>query len=162
MERRDRLVNDATADRLRRRRDQEARSLETVRVAGAESYEKVRQAEARRFDFLVRYAARSRLGLGEELALLAEAVTAQVNGKGPAEAREGYTRARRERLGRQRALSDFRLYWDTLAGSLGGRAKVLVDAEKLPGRRLLWLTPGGPLPAVPALPRGGEGRKGEP
>src|SRR5262249_37262471 len=125
MERRDRMVNDATADRLRRRREQEARSLETVRTARAESYEKVRLAKARQIELLVRHAARSRLTLGQELSLLSEAIAAQLNGQSSALAREEYTRKRRDLLARQQALTDFRLYWDTLAESLGGRAKVM-------------------------------------
>src|SRR5262249_12324296 len=123
MERRDKMVNDANADRLRRRREQEARSLGTVRTARADSYEKVRQDEARLADVLVRHSGRSRLSVVEEVALLAEAAAAQLGGQGSEAVRDEYTRTRKERLARQRALTDFRLYWDTLAGALGGRAK---------------------------------------
>ncbi len=42
----------------------------------------------------------------------------------------------------QAALTDFRLYWDALAQALAGREKVIIDADKVPGRRhLLFLDP---------------------
>src|SRR5262249_2614175 len=74
MERRDRMVNDAKADALRRRREQEARNLETVRTAEAQRYAKLSEAEALQFAFLLRRAARSRLPLADELTLLARAL----------------------------------------------------------------------------------------
>ena len=38
-------------------------------------------------------------------------------------------------------LTDFRLYWDALAEALTGRDKVLLDTDKIPARRNLWLMP---------------------
>jgi hypothetical protein len=50
------------------------------------------------------------------------------------------------------ALNDFRLFWDAVSQALAGRDKVIVDAEKLPGRRQLLLfdpeSPRGVLPGV--------------
>jgi hypothetical protein len=39
----------------------------------------------------------------------------------------------------RRSLTDFRLAWDALTLALAGRAKVIVDADRLPGRRQLLL-----------------------
>src|SRR5581483_10398184 len=49
-----REVNLAQADRTRRLRDQEAKSLEVVRQAEAERFERVRMARARQVEFLAR------------------------------------------------------------------------------------------------------------
>ena len=48
-------------------------------------------------------------------------------------------------------LTDFRLYWEALASALAGRDKVVIDAENVPGRRRLWLTPLQPFPFPAAM-----------
>ncbi len=40
---------------------------------------------------------------------------------------------------RQGTLTDFRLFWDALGRALSGREKLIVDADKVPGRRTLLL-----------------------
>ncbi|MFO0842892.1 MAG: protease modulator HflK [Gemmataceae bacterium] len=153
MERRDREVNQARADRTRRLRDQEAKGLEVVRLAEADRYEKVRLAQARKAEFLLRERARARLSWRDELELFWQAVGELERGRPASEVREEYRRSRQERAARQAALTDFRAYWDSLSQALAGRPKVLVDTDKLPGRRSLWLAPFEP-PAMPAaLPR---------
>jgi Cu+-exporting ATPase len=160
MERRDREVILAATDRLRRLRDQEARSLEMVRQAEAERFERIRLAKARQIEFLARQRARGQLGWTEELALLWEAHDDLARGKPLREVRDAYQRTRRERLSQQQALTDFRQYWDSLSQALAGRVKVLVDTEKLPGRRSLWLVPFEPM-AMPAVPPRGPRRGSE-
>jgi Cu+-exporting ATPase len=150
MERRDREVNLAQADRTRRLRDQEAKSLEVVRQAEAERFERVRMARAREVEFLARQRARARLSWSEEWQVFLEAFDEMAKGQPASQVGENYRRARRERLARQEALTDFRAYWDALTQALSGRPKVLIDADKLPGRRSLWLVPFEP-PAAPAL-----------
>lgn len=153
MERRDREVNQAHADRTRRLRDQEAKSLEVVRLAEADRYEKVRLAQARKAEFLLRERVRARLSWRDELELFWQAVGELERGRPASEVREEYRRWRHERAERQTMLTDFRAYWDSLTQALAGRPKVLVDTDKLPGRRSLWLAPFEP-PAMPAaLPR---------
>ena len=49
-------------------------------------------------------------------------------------------------------LTDFRLYWDALTETLKDRDKVIVDSDKLPARRNLWLMPFEPL-RLPFAPR---------
>ncbi len=36
-------------------------------------------------------------------------------------------------------LNDFRLFWTALGRSLGGRDKLIIDADQIPGRRHLLL-----------------------
>jgi hypothetical protein len=163
MERRDQRVNEAAAARMRDERAQEARTLQTIRQAEAAREEKVRLAEAARDAFLARRRERSRLGLGEEWQLFSAAWQAVSAGQKPEDAARDYRRRREEAQSRRAALTDFRLYWETLADALGKRDKVLIDADKVPGRRNLWLVPLEPfgmfLPAAmpgerPRPPRG--------
>ena len=55
-------------------------------------------------------------------------------------------------MARQALLTDFRLYWEALASALADREKVVIDAENVPGRRRLWLTPFAAVP-VPVAGR---------
>ncbi|MFO0929783.1 MAG: hypothetical protein U0736_22625 [Gemmataceae bacterium] len=64
MERATGEVTQAEADRPRRRREQEGRSLEVVRQAEAERHEKVRLAARGRTEFFRRTAGRSGLDMG--------------------------------------------------------------------------------------------------
>jgi Cu+-exporting ATPase len=156
MEQRDKAINQAETDRLIRRREQEARSLQTIRQAQAERFAKIRLASARKIEFLTRASARSHLTWREELALVAEMAEALAAGRQIDEVKRTYKQRRKEVLSGQSSLTDFRLYWDSLTMALAGRAKVLIDSDKLPVRRSLWLVPFEPAaPAVlPPRPRG--------
>jgi Cu+-exporting ATPase len=145
MEKRDRLVNEAREQHVRQVRQQEGASLQTVRQAEAERYEKVRRAQARLTDFLARYRARSRLSPAREWALARDAFVAFGNGKSAEEVGKEYQRRRGEARAAQEALADFRLYWEMLSASLAGRPKVVIDADRVPGRRHLWLLPFEPM-----------------
>jgi Cu+-exporting ATPase len=150
MELRDRRINESQTDRLSRRREQEARSLQTIRQAEAARFEKVRMARARQVEFLARRGARSSLTWREEWDLFRDLYDALAGGRPAEEAKREYRERRREAIARQEALTDFRVYWDSLTAALAGRPKVLVDAEKLPGRRSLWLVPFEPMPFAPS------------
>jgi Cu+-exporting ATPase len=154
MELRDRRVNEAQAERLSRRREQEAKSLQTIRQAEAARFEKVRMAQARRIEFLARLQARSRLSWQQEWDLFCELYDALAAGRPAEEAKRDYRQKRREAISQLEALTDFRAYWDSLTVALSGRPKMMVDAERLPGRRSLWLVPFEPMPFAPpsALP----------
>jgi len=159
MERRDWEVNTAEADRLSRRRTEQARAVQTVRQAQADKFERIRTAQARQAEFLARSTARNTLSLQAELELLGELIEGLQAGRLPTEVAARYRLRRDELLQTQAMLTDFRLYWDTLAGTLAGRPKVLVDTDRLPGRRSLWLAPFEP-PAQPTLmPRGDPTRR---
>jgi Cu+-exporting ATPase len=149
MQARDREVNQAEAEALRvsideagnarTRRAAQVRALQITRQAKAAAHETVTQATAAQAAFLARQAMRSRLGVGEEWRLFKEALRAVWRGQPPAAAYLDYESKRSARLALQAALTDFRLYWDALAQALVGRDKVIIDADKVPGRRHLLL-----------------------
>jgi Cu+-exporting ATPase len=158
METRDKLVNQEESRKVAREKGQEAKSLRTVREAEAARTQQVALARARKADFLARYRARTQLSPAREWELLGAAVAAILSGQSSDEAGKEYQRRRGEALAGQVALTDFRLYWDSLGAALAGREKVLIDAEKVPGRRHLWLLPteptGFPFPAMTPADRG--------
>jgi hypothetical protein len=163
MELRDRRVNEAEADHVARRREQLARSEEVVRRAEAAKFEKVRLARARSNEFVVRYKARSELSWSNWFRL-AQEMSALLEAGWPVEkVKEAYKERRREVIEQQEALVDFRLYWESLTAALAGRPKMLIDSDKVPTRRSLWLVPFEPAP-YPVPPRGRrqEPEKGEP
>jgi regulator of protease activity HflC (stomatin/prohibitin superfamily) len=151
MERRDRHVNVAEAAALARERRQQADSRRTVRQAEAAATEKVRLAEASRDAFLAR--CRARAGLSQEVVLLA----GSLGGGTLAQAMKCCHKDDADASARQAAVTDFRLLWDALGEALAGRDKVVVDAEKVPGRRNLWFLPFDLLrqPALLGPERGG-------
>jgi Cu+-exporting ATPase len=151
MEARDRRVNEAQAAAMRDERDQEARSLATVRKAEAAMDEQVALARARLTAFKARYDQRSRLRLEDETQLLADAVVFLLRGQSPLDVAIDYRRRRQGAIARQEALTDFRLYWDMLAAALTGRDKVIIDADKVPGRRHLWMVPFEPPRLPPSM-----------
>jgi Cu+-exporting ATPase len=110
MEVRDRLVNEAQAEAIRKHADAKAQALRLVRQAEAAARDKVRLAEAARDAFLARQRVRAQ---GSD----------------------------------QASLTDFRLYWDALGRALAGRDKVLIDSDRVPGRRQLFLFDPEPLRA---------------
>ncbi len=150
MELRDRRINEAESDRISRRREQEARSLQTVRQAESARFEKVRMARARQAEFLARHKARSALSWRDEWDLFWSSYNDVTAGRPLKQAKEEYRQRRRDAIARQEALTDFRTYWDALAAALSGRPKVMVDADRLPGRRSLWLVPFEPMPGAPS------------
>jgi Cu+-exporting ATPase len=145
MERRDRQVNEAEADRKLRVRTQEGRNLEIVRKAEAERTERIRLAEARLAAFRARYEQRSRLPVTMECQLIWNAWLAVRGGQPAKDAARDYHQHRRAALAVQATLTDFRLYWDAIGSALAGREKVLIDSDRVPGRRTLWMLPIEPL-----------------
>ncbi len=146
-----------------------ALALQAVRQAEAARAEKVTAAEAGRDVFLARDRARSELSLATEGRLLVEAWAAVRAGRPASAAVEDYHKRRRELRAARAALSDFRAYWDALGRTLAGRDKMIVDADKLPGRRqLLLMDPEQfrvpaltPTPAERAPVRSGRGEANE-
>ncbi len=139
MEKRDRAVIDAQAAAVWEERRAEWEAQKLVREAAAAKYAKVKQAEAERDRFLARLRARTELSWSQEWELFADGAAASMNGRTPEEAFREYQQRRREWLGYQAALTDFRLFWDALGRGLAGREKVLIDADKVPGRRHLLM-----------------------
>jgi Cu+-exporting ATPase len=164
MEERDQKINKAQAEALAQEREQEAKSLQTVRQAEAARFEKVKRAEAQRDAVAARVRARTQLGWDQEWALARDAcleilADPRTDDEAPGEAARRYRDRRAEAVARQAALTDFRLYWEALASALADRDKVVVDADNVPGRRHLWLTPFEPFPfPFPAMGAPGQPR----
>jgi hypothetical protein len=120
-------------------------------------------ARARAREFEARVRARSQLGLRDEWGLAAQVLWDFGQGLAHQQIALRARQRRQELRARQEALTDFRLYWDRVGGALTGRPKVLIDSDKVPGRRHLWLVPVElpPLPGamVPARDRDGRERK---
>jgi regulator of protease activity HflC (stomatin/prohibitin superfamily) len=139
MEGKDEKINRANAAAIKRKREAEAAAQSTVRQAAADRFSKTKQAEAERDVFLARQHARLHLTMREEGELLCEAFQALQGGLPPSQVQREYEQHRKDRLDRQIALTDFRIYWDALTQVLAGREKVIVDADKVPGKRQLLM-----------------------
>ncbi len=146
---RDRKVNDATAetmripqgleDRLPGKRAAQVRKQQVIHQAEAAAFERIKNAEAERARFLARYQARTTLTVAQEIDLLRQPLDGVRNGQAIAEAYRDYERSRQNMIATQAAVTDFRLFWDKLSAALSGREKIIVDADKVPGRRHLFL-----------------------
>ena len=139
METRDRQINEAQGEALKEKRRAEAQALRVVREAQAASHKTVQDAEAERDAFLARLRTRSELSLTEEWRLLSEAASAVAAGQDARVAFQLYQRRRTDQIALQKFLTDFRLSMQMLANALQGRDKIIVDTEKVPGRRHLLL-----------------------
>jgi regulator of protease activity HflC (stomatin/prohibitin superfamily) len=139
METRDRDINQAEAGAVRAEREAQANAVQMVRQAEAARNKQIRDAEAERTVFLARLHTRSHLDLAQEWRLLEPTLAALAEGQLEEVAWADYDRRRRKSLAAQAALTDFRLYWDRLGQALSGREKLLIDAEKVNGKRNLLL-----------------------
>jgi Cu+-exporting ATPase len=151
MEARDERINQAKAAAVTAEREQMAKSRQTVLRAEADKERAIRLAEARLADFRARYRTRSEPPVAMESQLMGDMSRAIAKGQDAKMATADYQRRRGELLATQAALTDFRLYWQRIGDALTGREKVIIDAEKVPGRRHLWLTPFDP-PRIPPAP----------
>jgi Cu+-exporting ATPase len=157
MEQRDRRINDAEAERLRQERAQMAATTAEIRVAQAARVQTVQMAQAQQAAFLARHQARSTLPWREEWRLFCQAGQGVLRGRPPLVLAGDYLQRRKRALARQALLTDFRLYWDALAEALSQRDKIFIDADKVPGRRTLWLMP--PEPFRFLMPDRGRGER---
>lgn len=139
MEARDRQVNDAQAEASRRKYAAEGAALRLVREAQADAFERVQQAATARDIFLLRQQARTQLSWSDEGRLFWQTLALPEAERDPAAAYAKYQRSRQDQLRTQAFLTDFRLTWQVVIRILGGRDKVIVDADRLPGRRHLLL-----------------------
>ena len=120
----------------------------------------MRLAQARTNSFVARYQARSELSREDWCRLADEMIALRQAGVPAEKLKEAYKEWRRERIEQQEALVDFRLYWESLTAALSGRPKMLIDSDKVPTRRSLWLVPFEPAPYP--VPRARKEEKGEP
>jgi Cu+-exporting ATPase len=139
MERRDQRINEAFEQATVKLKRAEADSTRILAQSRSALLEKVQQAEADwiRFDALDQ--PRRELGFDSELTLAIDAAEGVLRGRSPVEAEQERQRRRASMRSRQAALTDFRLYWESLGRSLQGRELILVDADKLNVRRNLFL-----------------------
>lgn len=124
IQRRDRTINSAEADALRRRQRAEETALRLVRRAEADASAKVADATANRDAFLSWSESRKTLPAAAEATLATMPDAA---------------RRREDLLTIRRFLSDFRLSLDAAVAVLRGRDKILIDTDTVPGRRHLFL-----------------------
>jgi Cu+-exporting ATPase len=172
MEGHDQAINNAQASTLHKLRGAEAESRKIVRRARAAGIERIKQAEADKVTFLARSNARRELSFPHELSLCLDAIESVFEGESPAQADAAYQRRRQALIAVQGTLTDFRLFWEALSQALTGRDLVLIDADKVAGRRhLLLLDPDqfrvpvpmlvpqnrGPVERAPFRPRDEEG-----
>jgi Cu+-exporting ATPase len=166
MEVRNRLMNEAKTeilqvperptDRLPGKPAAEVRKQQIIHQAEADARAQVQTAEADRARFLARHQTRSGLSLWDEGALWFQALQARPGSSELRSVYQDYLRRRQERIALRTALTDFRLFWDALGQVLAGREKIIVDADKVPGRRhLLMIDP--EQWRVPALMQPGRG-----
>jgi Cu+-exporting ATPase len=157
MEARDRQINEAMAEAIKKKRDSEASALQITRQAQAAAQEAIQREQATRSVFRSKVAVRSELPVREECRLLGQAALLMWRGQPASSAYHAYQSDRQAAQARLEALTDFRLFWAALEAALVGREKVLIDADNVPGRRhLLLLDPEqfrAPAPALIA-PRG--------
>jgi Cu+-exporting ATPase len=139
MEGHNQAINRAQASKERKLRAAEAESQRIVLRAGSARTEKIKQAEADQVTFLSRSRARKELSFPTELSLCMDAIDAVFGGESPEQADADYRRRRQALIGLQGTLTDFRLFWEALAQALSGRDLVLIDADKVAGRRHLLL-----------------------
>jgi Cu+-exporting ATPase len=146
LEDRDRQIHEAAAAATRTRRAAESMALRTVRTADAQASERVALARANADAVADWHVARTRLSSTEDVRLAVELLGAILEGHDATIAASEYRRRRAELIAIRRSLTEFRLTWDALAVALGGRAKVIVDSDRVPGRRQLLLYDPGSLP----------------
>jgi Cu+-exporting ATPase len=139
MEQRDQAVNKAQAEALQKEREAQAKALTLVRRAEAARTEKVKRAEAETAAFLARQRARTELSPRQEMELLRIAADGLLSKRPAEEVYREYEENRQHWLAVQGTLTDFRLFWDAVGQALNGRDKLLVEADKVPGRRQLLL-----------------------
>jgi Cu+-exporting ATPase len=146
IQKRDRTVNEATAEASRvvsRAADEKVR---VAAVANADAFKKVAEATATRDVFDRWKAARTTLTADEE------------------KWANGDSAKREQLLAVKRFLTELRLSLDASVGALKGRDKILIDADKLPGTRKLFLLDPDLMPKTPplAFPRGGPADQRDP
>jgi Cu+-exporting ATPase len=139
MEERDRIIQKALEFGKAKRGLAESEALQIVAQARAAANEKEKQASAELESFARLTQTRNELSIGDEVALAVEGLLLSLQGVETEKVVETLQRRRASVLGTQRALTDFRQYWDVVGASLAGRELRLIDADKVGGQRNLFL-----------------------
>ena len=147
MEQADRIVNEARAEQLRKLAAAHADALSTTRQAEARASQIVEDARARRETILGWLRLRQQLPTHEDARLLAGLIADGSDPSGWLGGWAGESLRRQQSQQAHREQIDFRLTWAALAAALAGRDKIIIDADRVPGRRQLlmfdpeWLRP---------------------
>jgi regulator of protease activity HflC (stomatin/prohibitin superfamily) len=138
-EQRDKQIKDAQAEALSTRRRAESEALEIERTAEAAASRNVQMATKERDAYLAWLRVRSELSPTENAQLWSATIDRIRGGQSWTAALSEHAQNRQERIAEKAFLIDFRLTWMTLAETLGQRNKVFIDADKVPGKRTLFL-----------------------
>jgi regulator of protease activity HflC (stomatin/prohibitin superfamily) len=139
MEWRDQKINTAQADKTRKIRSAAAEANKIVTQARTDALAKTRLAEGDRDRYLALQQARDTLDFGQEWLLGTQAVDALLAGRPPEQVEKDWKLKRDTQIAQQKALADFRLFWETTGNALSGRNLVLIDADNVKGQRQLML-----------------------
>jgi Cu+-exporting ATPase len=139
MEEYDTQIMQAEAAALKLTRDADADSKDKIRQTKAASAIKIHQAQADAEAFLAWVNVRKTLSFDQEWNLWLSFIDDVQAGKPVAQASQDYDKKRAELIALQGEIVKTQLYWQTIASALAGRDILLVDAQKLGGRRQLIL-----------------------
>jgi Cu+-exporting ATPase len=139
MERRDQLINEAEERVTKKRSDAEAEIVKILAQARAAKAEKIQEAERDRSQFLAHHRPRVDLSTEAEIELAMQAAQRLFAGEAMNDVATTYHVERGAKLAQLPAMVDFRVYWDAVTRSLSGRKLLLIDSDKISGRRNLML-----------------------
>jgi regulator of protease activity HflC (stomatin/prohibitin superfamily) len=139
MEQRDQRINIAKEQAINKHEKAASEIVRILSSARASKTEKVQEAERDRARFLAHHRPRVELSSDDETALAMRAAQQLFAGQKLDEIATTYHVERGTRLAQLPALVEFRLYWDAAARSLSGRKMLLIDSDKVVGRRNLML-----------------------
>jgi Cu+-exporting ATPase len=139
MEEHDQVQMEAEAVALKLTRDAQAEYLDKIRQTAAESAVRIHQAEADARAFLAWVNVRKTLSFDQEWNLWLAFIDEVQAGKPIAQASENYDKKRADLIALQGEIVKTQLYWQTIGSALAGRDMLLVDAQKIGGRRQLIL-----------------------
>jgi len=139
MEERDQRINEAEERVTKKQKDADAEVVKILVQARAAGTEKIQEAERDRSRFLAHYRPRVNLSAVAEIEISLNAAQQLYAGKGMEDVAAAYHVERGVKLAQLPELVDFRLYWDAVSRSLSGRRMLLIDSDKVLGRRNLML-----------------------
>jgi len=136
---RDRAVNIAEAQAVRTRQQAAEMSLWLLRTADADAVQRRAEANAAAGAFLGWHQARTRLTQDEEAKLTDERSSRVKRGEALATVDADLASRRQQTLADRKQLIEFRLGLLAVVDVLKQRDKILIDADRLPGKRHLML-----------------------
>ena len=168
IQKRDTAINNAISEAARMKSRANDDGLRTVRSAEAEAHRRTAEATATRDVMLGWQAARNSLTPEDEATLKAELEDRVKRGQDRTVVAAEIQTRRQQLIAARRSLTDFRLGLAAITAVLKTRDKILIDADKLPGTRKLYLIDPDLMPRVQpggvplAFPRGADQREKDP